>query len=309
MTTEIPDETAMPGAGPSDAELISAVREGDSAAFGQLYTRHVDAARRLARTLVRGSSDVDDLVAETFAKLLGKLKDGGGPDTSFRAYLLTSLRNTFYDRTRRDRRVEVTDDLTRHDPGVPFVDTAVEGLERSLAARAFARLPERWQMVLWHTEVEGDSPAEVAPLLGLTPNGVSALAYRARERLRQAYLQEHLNDAAGDECSWTIERLGAHVAVDCPAGRAAGSRHTCATAGAVVRSTWSSARSTPASAASWRRWCSAVPRRRTWRPAARVSWPASASGERPGRPCAPDTARRRPPEAGSRWSPRSSRSP
>jgi RNA polymerase sigma factor (sigma-70 family) len=211
MTTEIPDETATPGAGPSDAELISAAREGDSAAFGQLYSRHVEAARRLARTLVRGSSDVDDLVAETFAKLLSKLREGGGPDAAFRAYLLTSLRNNFYDRTRRDRRVEVTDDLTRHDPGVPFVDTAVEGLERSLAARAFARLPERWQLVLWHTEVEGDSPAEVAPLLGLTPNGVSALAYRARERLRQAYLQEHLTDSAGDDCQWTIERLGAHV--------------------------------------------------------------------------------------------------
>ncbi len=211
MTTDIPDEAAIPGAGPSDAELITAVRGGDAAAFGQLYARHVDAARRLARTLVRGTSDVDDLVAETFAKLLGKLKDGGGPDTAFRAYLLTSLRNAFYDRTRRDRREEITDDLTRHDAGVPFVDTAVEGLERSLAARAFARLPERWQVVLWHTEVEGDSPAEVAPLLGLTPNGVSALAYRARERLRQAYLQEHLVDAAGDDCQWAIERLGAHV--------------------------------------------------------------------------------------------------
>jgi hypothetical protein len=32
----------------------------------------------------------------------------------------------------------------------------------------------------------------VAPLLGLTPNGLSALAYRAREGLRQAYLQEHV---------------------------------------------------------------------------------------------------------------------
>ncbi|HEY0487488.1 MAG TPA: sigma-70 family RNA polymerase sigma factor [Mycobacteriales bacterium] len=202
------------GAGPAvegDAELITATRGGDSAAFGALYLRHVDAARRLARSLVRDPSDVDDLVAESFAKILSTLRDGGGPDLAFRAYLLTALRNTFYDRIRRDRRLEVTGDMEPHDPGVPFVDTALEGLERSLAARAFARLPERWQMVLWHLEVEGETPAEVAPLLGLTPNGVSALAYRARERLRQAYLQEHIADHAGVDCEWTAERLGAHV--------------------------------------------------------------------------------------------------
>jgi RNA polymerase sigma factor (sigma-70 family) len=202
------------GPGPAvegDAELITAARGGDSAAFGALYLRHVDAARRLARSLVRDPADVDDLVAEAFAKLLSTLRDGGGPDLAFRAYLLTALRNTFYDRIRRDRRLELTADFTSHDPGVPFVDTAVEGLERSLAARAFARLPERWQMVLWHLEVEGETPAEVAPLLGLTPNGVSALAYRARERLRQAYLQEHIADHAGVDCDWTAERLGAHV--------------------------------------------------------------------------------------------------
>ena len=58
-----------------------------------------------------------------------------------------------------------------------------------MIARAFASLPERWQAVLWHTEIEGARPADVAPLLGLTANGVAALAYRAREGLRQAYLQ------------------------------------------------------------------------------------------------------------------------
>ena len=46
---------------------------------------------------------------------------------------------------------------------MPFRDTAVEGFENAAAARAFASLPERWQLVLWHTEVEGQKPAEVAP--------------------------------------------------------------------------------------------------------------------------------------------------
>ena len=37
---------------PGDAELISAVRGGDLDAYGDLFERHVEAARRLARQLV-----------------------------------------------------------------------------------------------------------------------------------------------------------------------------------------------------------------------------------------------------------------
>ncbi len=210
MSVPLP-RTAEPGdpLEPGDAELIEAVRSGDLEAYGLLYRRHAAAAATLARQLTGSRAEVDDLVAEAFAKVLDVLRGGGGPDAAFRAYLLTTLRNALYDRARRDKKLEWSDDMTRHDPGVPWEDTAVAGLETSLAARAFHRLPERWQTVLWHTEVEQESPADVAPLLGLTPNGVAALAYRAREGLRQAYLQEHLADGVAGEHRATVNRLGA----------------------------------------------------------------------------------------------------
>jgi RNA polymerase sigma factor (sigma-70 family) len=195
---------------PSDGELISAVRGGDADAYGELFARHVHAARRLARQLVP-AGDADDLVSEAFAKVLVVLQRGGGPDLAFRAYLLTAVRRLHVDRIRSTARLHTTGDLTPFDPGIPFRDTAVEGFENAAAARAFASLPERWQLVLWHTEVEGQKPAEVAPLLGMSPNSVSALAYRAREGLRQAYLSMHAQDVDEDACAWTRANLGAHV--------------------------------------------------------------------------------------------------
>src|SRR5262245_9541422 len=201
--------------GPSDAELIEAVRAGTVSSYGALYERHVAAAYNLARQLARSPAEADDLVSEAFAKVLDTLRGGRGPDSAFRAYLLTALRHTAYDKTRRDRKVELSDDVSTvsgvsmESVSEEFDDTAVAGLDRSLAAQAFARLPERWQAVLWHTEIEGQSPAEVAPILGLTANGVSALAYRAREGLRQAYLQVHLQETAAERCHATAERLGA----------------------------------------------------------------------------------------------------
>src|SRR6478735_4312687 len=109
------------------------------------------------------AGDVDDLVSEAFAKVLGVLQRGGGPDLAFRAYLLTAVRRLHVDRIRATARLHSTDDLTPFDPGIPFRDTALEGFENATAAKAFASLPERWQLVLWHTEVEGQKPADIAP--------------------------------------------------------------------------------------------------------------------------------------------------
>jgi len=196
--------------GPGDAELIAAVRGGDLDSYGELYARHVDAARRLARQLT-SPADADDLVSDAFTKVLTVLQRGGGPDLAFRAYLLTAVRRLHVDRLRAGSRLRPVDDLTPFDPGLPFHDTAVEGFETAAAAKAFASLPERWQMVLWHTEVEGQKPADIAPLLGMSANSVAALAYRAREGLRQAFLSQHAADMDDVDCAWTRDHLGAYV--------------------------------------------------------------------------------------------------
>ena len=194
----------------SDAELISSVRGGDVSAYGDLFARHRDAATRLARQLVRGP-DADDLVSEAFAKVLNVLLAGGGPDVAFRAYLLTAVRRLHVDKVRATTRATPTDDLTPFETVEPGTDTVIAGFESGAAAKAFASLPERWQLVLWHLEVEGQKPADVAPLLGMTANSVSALAYRAREGLRQAYLQTHTADLVDPDCRWTHSKLGAYV--------------------------------------------------------------------------------------------------
>ncbi|GAB2975066.1 sigma-70 family RNA polymerase sigma factor [Saccharothrix stipae] len=201
-----------PSPPPSDADLIESVRGGAIQAYGQLYERHVRAARNLARNLARSSVEADDLVSEAFAKVLEALRTGGGPDSAFRAYLLTALRHTAYDRTRWDKRLVLAEDVeavTGVDPTCPpFQDPALSALERSLAAQAFASLPERWQTVLWHTEIEGKPAEEVAPLLDLTPNGVSMLAYRAREGLKKAYIEAHLARNPTNRCRATTAKLG-----------------------------------------------------------------------------------------------------
>jgi RNA polymerase sigma factor (sigma-70 family) len=204
------DAEPAPSTTPDDGVLIAAVRSGDTDAYGELFARHADAARRLARAMTDPVA-ADDLVSEAFAKVLVVLQRGAGPDLAFRPYLLTAVRRLHVDSLRATGRVRPTEDQDLPDLAAPIEDTAVAGFERSAAARALASLPERWQAVLWHTEVEGQKPAEIAPLLGMSPNAVAALAYRAREALRQAFLTMHVEDAGEEACATARANLGAYV--------------------------------------------------------------------------------------------------
>jgi RNA polymerase sigma factor (sigma-70 family) len=203
-----------------DAALITAVRAGDQDAYGVLYQRHLHSAKRAATCLAHSQAEREDLVADAFLKVLRALRDGGGPTEEFRAYLLTTMRNAAISRSRGASVSLYAEVPEKYLPG-PSGDAELNHWNAATAATAFASLPERWRTVLWHTEVEEESPAEIAPLLGMRPNGVAALAYRAREGLRQAYLKAHLAEVEGRECRATASKLAGWVrkSVPVPLGR------------------------------------------------------------------------------------------
>ncbi len=195
----------------TEEELLDRAREGDKTAFGALYLRHRDAARKVAGMCASSSADAEDAVAEGFARVFAALPRMAGRDISFRPYLLTAVRNAATDRLRRERRVDLRDTVPDEPGSLQADDVALLGLERNLVGEALQALPSRWRTVLWLTEVEGLSPAEVSLRIGIKPNAVAALAYRARKGLREAYLQAHLRAEASEECRATVSRLSHYV--------------------------------------------------------------------------------------------------
>ncbi|WP_410610943.1 sigma-70 family RNA polymerase sigma factor [Amycolatopsis sp. lyj-109] len=196
---------------PSDAALIAAVRGGDIAAYGELYDRHLAAARRVAAAIAADGAERDDLIAEGFTRVLRILRAGEGPDEDFRPYLLTTIRNTMISWRRRDSAVSLVAEVPDVTPGAGSDEPVGSRLHATVAVDAFASLPERWRTVLWRTEIDDQSPAEIAEDLGMTPNGVAALAYRAREGLRQAYLDQHVPEARRRACKSVSGQLAKFV--------------------------------------------------------------------------------------------------
>jgi RNA polymerase sigma factor (sigma-70 family) len=185
--------------------LMCRVRCGDVEAEGILYKAYLDIAMRRAVQLGAQPADAEDYVADAFIRILCQLRRGKGPGGPLRPYLWTSLRHVAADAHRGQRgREQPTADLSvvpeLGADSLPQLEIDIRHAVRS----AMMSLPVRWREVLWSTEVEGQSPAELAAELGASAQAISALAYRARKALRQAYNEA---DPGGDPVRSPPSRL------------------------------------------------------------------------------------------------------
>jgi RNA polymerase sigma factor (sigma-70 family) len=168
------------------------LRGGTTAAADQLWRRHYPATLATARKVTRGDRDAEDVAADAFTGMLRAMQSGAGPTQGIRAYLNTAVRHGAAATARKrhgDVLVGEPPHLDRLMPAAPGPEARVP--RQALVRETFRALPPRWQAVLWRTIVHGDSNAEIAQDLALTPNAVAALARRARLGLRRSYLHAY----------------------------------------------------------------------------------------------------------------------
>jgi DNA-directed RNA polymerase specialized sigma24 family protein len=177
--------------------LLELVRAGDHDAYGELFARYHAFATSIARRLNRRHAD--DLVAESFRRILTAISHGAGPTQGFGPYLAATIRSAAACLAAPFQEVELD------------VTTLVEGEPGDVDPRvstAYLSLPEPWQRALWYGDVEGMSPRHAAPLLGLpTANAFSALRKRARAGLRSAYLTQVVDGACNEDVRRHLELL------------------------------------------------------------------------------------------------------
>lgn len=192
----------------SDIELINMTRSGMESAFGELWTRHRRSGMRAAAS-INSNYDPEDMVQEAFTLIFQAIRRNRGPQEVFRPYLYSVLRSISIKWSHGKLQETDLDDIDRaQEPAYIFEHQDLGG---SITGRAFVSLRSEWRSVLWYSEIEELIPSEIAPLLGLTPNATAALAHRAREGFKVAWLQAHVDtEGSAPECEWTVKRLGAY---------------------------------------------------------------------------------------------------
>lgn len=178
-----PARRAAVAASLGDEELLGLARAGAPDALAELYLRYGALARRYASGLVP-AHEVDDLVSESFAKMLQALRGGRGPADNPGRYLMVVVRTTASSFRQREGRSRPAEGLVR---AVELIAVDDPPTDETLAA-ALGSLRPRWRQIVWWTTVDGWTPVQLGRQLGLSPSAAAALSYRARRALREAYL-------------------------------------------------------------------------------------------------------------------------
>jgi RNA polymerase sigma-70 factor, ECF subfamily len=156
---------------------------------------HVDRLYRAAWGLCGSREEAEDLVQETFVRVLRKPRLLHSEDDL--GYLLRALRNTFFSSRRAAaRRVQATpigDDLERVADEVPAAEEP--RIDTAVLYGAIAELPPDFRDVLVAIDLVGLSYREAARSLRVREATVTTRLHRARRRLAQALSEEETGQA------------------------------------------------------------------------------------------------------------------
>lgn len=166
-------------------------REGNQVAlFERMVLPHLDAAYNLARWLAGNEHDAEDIVQEACLRAF-KFFDGyRGGDS--RRWLLTIVRNTFYDSLQQSRAKELTaefDEEIHSQRGETLNPESLllQDADRQLVRQALEELPLEFREALVLRELEGLAYKEIAEVIGIPLGTVMSRLARARKWL-QSYL-------------------------------------------------------------------------------------------------------------------------
>jgi RNA polymerase sigma-70 factor (ECF subfamily) len=148
-----------------------------------LFQEHGAAVFRFALVLLRNPQDAEDVVQETYLKLLNHLQ-AGGDRTNLRGWLFTVAAHACRDRIRRRARWipwTSTNDRPVQPPSLPDEDGRIRAVRD-----AMQRLGARDRLLL-ALRAQGLSYREIADAAGLRPASVGRLLARAVGRWQRAY--------------------------------------------------------------------------------------------------------------------------
>ena len=179
----MPPDTAPPNV----AGLVLAAREGDQAAFQELYRNYSRMVHGVLLARVPYAA-VEDLVQDVFLQAYRQLPRLRDP-AAVGGWLAAIARNAARDHFRKARETsELTD--THAAPGDPSA-----AAQAGAALAAIRELPEAYRETLILRLVEGMTGLEIAERTGLSPGSVRVNLHRGMKLLRERLEGKNQHDS------------------------------------------------------------------------------------------------------------------
>ena len=174
-------------------EIDLAARSEQSRWFAAEVQPHEAGLRHWLRRRFPWLTDIDDLVQESYARLLRAR--GEGRVGHARSYLFTTARNAAYDQARRNQIVSIESvaeiaDLPVLEDRPDACETLTHDQELEMLAAAIESLPQRCRLVVKLRKLRGLSYHEIAAQLGISVHTVNAQLAKGMKLCRD-YLRAH----------------------------------------------------------------------------------------------------------------------
>jgi RNA polymerase sigma-70 factor (ECF subfamily) len=197
-----------------DVRLMLQVRAGDAQAFEELMLRYQNRLLSLLTHLVGQRDLAEDLTQEVFLRVY-RARKRYVPGAKFSTWLFTIAGNVASNALRtKARRREVVLPPSDSDTGAHTLEeaaVAASGLMpsrqidraelRAAVQQAIGTLNDRQRMAVLLAKFEHFSYAEIAEVMGMSPQAIKSLLSRARGNLREA-IQPYLDRGAKVDGDW-----------------------------------------------------------------------------------------------------------
>ncbi|WP_343559619.1 sigma-70 family RNA polymerase sigma factor [Sphingobacterium sp.] len=179
-----------------EKDLIDRVRNGDQAAFEQIYVQY---ARKLAQRLLhllKSEELAQDILQDVFLKVW-EVRDRLDPELSFGAFLYTIATNY----CKKSFRKALMDQAYHHhntfEEAYSPIELQLNQKEAKLVLEsALDKLTPRQKEVFTLHKIEGRNYKEISELLGISPNTINQLMQQANKQLKAVLVGQSLLIAA-----------------------------------------------------------------------------------------------------------------
>ena len=145
---------------------------------------------RLALRITFDRAEADDVVQDTMIRVWNK-REEWTQFGSIEAYCLTVAKNLAIDRSQKKeaQNVELTPEMEEESEISGPYDQLVNNERMSIIHRLINELPEKQRLIMQLRDIEGESYKEIAKILNLTEEQVKVNLFRARQKVKQRYLE------------------------------------------------------------------------------------------------------------------------
>ncbi|HLD21834.1 MAG TPA: sigma-70 family RNA polymerase sigma factor [Patescibacteria group bacterium] len=169
-----------------DTNALAIAARTDERAFSELYQHYIDQIYGFVMKRLGHPENTEEVVSDIFRKVFLHLDQFDPQKASFQTWLYRIATTTVIDQYRVQKRKPQTVDIEEVQQEIEHAGAQIElhFENRELIHHCLSKLPKRHQAILQLKFFDDLPHTEIAAIVGMTPNAVSALIHRSLKKLR-----------------------------------------------------------------------------------------------------------------------------